>query len=196
MSIVTVRGLYTYRTTLQWRHEHDGVSNHQPHHCLLNRLFRCRSKKTSQLHVTGLCVGNLPVTGEFPAQMASNADNVFIWRRHHDTMVNHSVYKCDGIYWCKATSRHSNDNNLAILLSFFCYQSSCKGACWSGPLFVCLLLRVISDYAQPITGQVTQVTCPVIGRAQAELTLRKRQKTDPDDVLQNESVKILTINIP
>ena len=31
---------------LQWRHNgRDGVSNHQPHHCLLNRLFRCRSKK-------------------------------------------------------------------------------------------------------------------------------------------------------
>ena len=47
--------------TLQWRHnDHDSVSNHQPHGCLLNRLFRCRSKKTSKLHVTGLCVGNSP----------------------------------------------------------------------------------------------------------------------------------------
>ena len=32
---------------LQWRHERDGVSNHQRLHCLLSRLFRCRSKKTS-----------------------------------------------------------------------------------------------------------------------------------------------------
>ena len=50
------------RDTLQWRHiEHDGVLNHQPHHCLLNRLFRRRSKKTSELRVTGLCasLGNL-----------------------------------------------------------------------------------------------------------------------------------------
>ena len=47
--------------TLHWRHnEHDGVSNHQPHGCLLNRLFRRRSKKTSKLRVTGLCVGNSP----------------------------------------------------------------------------------------------------------------------------------------
>ena len=43
----------------------------------------------------------------------------------------------------------------------------------SGPVF-CFLLRVSSDYAQPITGQVTEVTCPVIGRAQPELTLSKR----------------------
>ena len=45
------RGKYnsiSRNTVLEWRHNgHDGVSNHQPHHCLLNRLFRCRSKKTS-----------------------------------------------------------------------------------------------------------------------------------------------------
>ena len=47
--------------SLHWRHnDHDGVSNHQPHGCLLNRLFRRRSKKTSKLRVTGLCVGNSP----------------------------------------------------------------------------------------------------------------------------------------
>ena len=46
---------------LQWRHnDHGGVSNHQPHGCLLNRLFRHRSKKTSKLPVTGLCAGNSP----------------------------------------------------------------------------------------------------------------------------------------
>ena len=35
------------------------------------------------LRVTGLCAGNSPVTGEFPAHMASNAENVSIWWRHH-----------------------------------------------------------------------------------------------------------------
>ena len=48
-----------------------------------------------------------------------------------------------------------------------------------GPVF-CLLLGVSSDYAQPITGQVTEVTCPVIGRAQPELTPSKRRKTGHD----------------
>ena len=39
---------------LEWRHnESDSVSNHQPHYCLLTRLFRHRSKKTSKLCVTG-----------------------------------------------------------------------------------------------------------------------------------------------
>ena len=33
---------------LQWRHnERDGISNHQPHDCLLSRLFRRIAKKTS-----------------------------------------------------------------------------------------------------------------------------------------------------
>ena len=36
--------------SLQWCHDgHDGISNHQPLDCLLNRLFRRRSKKTSKL---------------------------------------------------------------------------------------------------------------------------------------------------
>ena len=60
------------------------TSNHQPHDCLLNRLFRCKSKKISKLRVTGLCAGNSPGTGEFPTQMDSNAENVSIWSSHHD----------------------------------------------------------------------------------------------------------------
>ena len=70
--------------SLRWRHNgRDIVSNYQPHDCLLSRLFRRRSKLTSKLRVTGLCAGNSPGTGEFPAQMASNAENVSIWWRHH-----------------------------------------------------------------------------------------------------------------
>ena len=40
-------------------------------------------RKTSKLRVTGLCVGKSPGTGEFPVQMASNAENNSIWWRHH-----------------------------------------------------------------------------------------------------------------
>ena len=79
---IWLQWLFSY--ALQWRHnDHDSFSNHQPRGCLLNRLFRRRSKKTSKLRVTGLCVWNSPGTGEFPAEMASNADNVSIWWRHH-----------------------------------------------------------------------------------------------------------------
>ena len=52
---------------LRWRHNGcDCVSNRQPHNCWLNRLFRCRSKKTSKLRVTGLCAGNSPGPVNFP----------------------------------------------------------------------------------------------------------------------------------
>ena len=80
--------VYGFINALLWRHnEPDGVSNHQPHDCLLNRLFGHRSKKTSKLRVTGVCVGNSPGTGEFPTQMASNAENVSIWWRHHGMVI-------------------------------------------------------------------------------------------------------------
>ena len=79
----------TSLSKLRWRHNgRIGVSNHQPNDRLLKRLFR--SKKISKLRVTGLCVGNSPTTGEFPAQMASNAENVSIWWRHHDNVIRNS----------------------------------------------------------------------------------------------------------
>ena len=69
--------------SLQWRHDvHNSVSNHQPRHCLLNCSVSRRSKKISKLQATGLCAGNSPLTGEFPAQRASNAEKVSIWWRH------------------------------------------------------------------------------------------------------------------
>ena len=78
----------TQSRTLQWRHNgHSGVSNHQPHDCFLNLLFRRKSKETSKPRVTGLCVGDSPMSVEFPAQMASNAENVSIWWRHHDKIL-------------------------------------------------------------------------------------------------------------
>ena len=68
---------------LQWRHnERNGVSNARRLDCLLRRVFRRRSKEISKLGVTGLCAENSPMTGEFPAQRASNAENVSIWWRH------------------------------------------------------------------------------------------------------------------
>ena len=46
-------------------------------------IYSGTDKKKSKLRVTGLCAGNSPVIGEFPAQMARNAENASIWWRHH-----------------------------------------------------------------------------------------------------------------
>ena len=70
-----------------------------------SRLFtesfsQAQIKETSKLRVTGLCEGNSPVTGEFPAQTAINAVNVSIWWRHHTVLENL-------INWLIITHRHS-----------------------------------------------------------------------------------------
>ena len=74
---------------IQWGHNGcGGVSNHQRLHRLLNCWFRRRWKKTSKLRVTGLCVGNSPMAGEFPAQKAGNAEICSIWWCHHALIIN------------------------------------------------------------------------------------------------------------
>ena len=79
---------YEHFQSLQWRHDGlDSVLNHQPHYCLLSRLFGRRPKKTSKLRVTGLYAGNSPGTGEFHAEMASIAETVSIWWRHHGSIA-------------------------------------------------------------------------------------------------------------
>ena len=69
-------------------------------------------KKTPKLPVTGLCGGNWPVTGEFPAQMASNAENVDCSRPMSASKLGcgadygkcfhlmTSSYKCKCCWWC------------------------------------------------------------------------------------------------
>ena len=59
------------------------------------------------LCVTGLCEGNSPVTGEFPTQRASNAENVFFWWRHH--------LACYG--YAMATQKFVNIGSLVVFSS-------------------------------------------------------------------------------
>ena len=90
----------TYQSKLS--HYNDvimGVSDHQPHDCLLNSLFRRRSKKTSKLHVTGLFVGNSPGTGEFSAQMASNMEKGFhLMMSSCHNILTHGVVSCSHLF--------------------------------------------------------------------------------------------------
>ena len=95
---------------------------------VLNRLFGHRSKKTSKLRVTGLCVGNSPETGEFPAQMASNAENVSIWWRHHDVISPVVLSLGPDHITCTLTfNKHRNDKLSMWQLSQFETQAGPVG---------------------------------------------------------------------
>ena len=75
----TKKGVYSARIwsdPSQWLHNE--------HFWFTQPFIQCADqKKTSKLCVAGLCAGNSPVIGEFPAQRTSNAKNVSIWWRHH-----------------------------------------------------------------------------------------------------------------
>ena len=57
--------------------------------------------KASMLCVTGLCVGNSPATGEFPAQSTGKAENVSIWWRLHEQIG-------DEFRKVETTTKHGN----------------------------------------------------------------------------------------
>ena len=133
---------------LQWRYdERVGVSNHQPHGCLLNRLFGRRSKKTSKLRVTGLCVGNSPVTGEFPAQRPVTRnmfpfDDVIICGSGSDSSSS-STYSC------------SSSKRIIILVLF----SQTTGGTTSIYAITCHKKRPNSDYFQTAHHNSTRNLC-------------------------------------
>ena len=74
------------QTTSTWAHYNDVIMiamSSQITSASIVYSTVCSGKETSKFRVTGLCEGNSPVTGEFPAQRASNAENVSIWWRQH-----------------------------------------------------------------------------------------------------------------
>ena len=121
------------RRPLHWRHnDHDGVSNHQPNGCLLNRLFRRRSKKTSKLRVTGLCAGNSrgPVNSPHEGTVTRKMfpfDDVIM--RYHDHLIFKMVivYQKRCLYWnnlgyssMESASKNRNTNhNISEHSTFF-----------------------------------------------------------------------------
>ena len=134
----------------QWHHNgRHGVSNHQPHHCLLNRLFRHRWTNTSKIRVTGLCEGNSPVTGEFPAQMASNADmcvhlmtsswsNVF--------QINHVKHMNKIRVYCRNISTYINMLAIFQRYEYYAYNANTK--------FFAIIWSYINQFARMLLCQI------------------------------------------
>ena len=96
-----------------------------------------------------------------------------------------------------ATTQRKEFSTKHSMTYLFCKHNdkhnSFRGDMSSGTIFY-RLLGVSWDCAQPITGQVTRATWPVIGRAYPELTLNKRQKTGPGIILHCR-VSVLQIQL-
>ena len=98
--------------TLQWRHNGcDSVSNHQSHDCLLNRLFRRRSKKTSKLRITGLCVRgiyrgpvNFPHKWPVTRKMCPFDDIIMSWR-----ILNHLALFINCLFFQNQAKQYTFD---------------------------------------------------------------------------------------
>ena len=165
--------------SLQWLHNgRYCVSNHQPHDCLLRR----RSKKTPKLGVTGLCEGNSPVTGEFPAQRASNVENVSIWWRYHVTGTKHNKARIMSMHLVLYCICHATMSYLILSTnpSYYCI-SFCLLSQWDSPrdlrsLAICQcqtrqrLVTGIKDYI--VFPLARQITVGAIGRSLTPLLLK------------------------
>ena len=106
--------------SLHWRHnDHDGVLNHQPRDCLLNLLFRCRSKKISKLRVTDLCVGNSPGPVNSPhkgpvTRKMFPFDDVIMWTRTLRNKLTHYFAHVVICWNCTGCSDHRCDTEAAV----------------------------------------------------------------------------------
>ena len=105
--------IFAKKNALRRRHnERNGVSNHQPHDCLFNRLSTVYSggdkKQTSKLRVIGLCEGNSPVTGKCVHLMTSSWHNnaftfitiAIFWFQFHWYMFSRAPFTT-GQLWCR-----------------------------------------------------------------------------------------------
>ena len=98
-----------------------------------------------KLRDIGLCVGNSPVAGEFPAQKASNAENVSIWWRHHNVHLTRPLNKLSSEKERKPTICVllsftsalwvSNYRHLDCLLSC-CFRLTTRKIAWSSYIFI------------------------------------------------------------
>ena len=99
---------------VQWRHhEHDGVSNHQPNDCLLNRLFRCRLKKhqgsASLAFVREIrrSTVNSPPKGPVTRKMFPFDDVIMVWDLFNQ--VPQRRFTGNGVikwfFWCHWSNR-------------------------------------------------------------------------------------------
>ena len=113
--------------SLQWRHNGlDGVSNHQPHYCLLNRLFRRRLMKTSKLRVTGLCEDRWPVNSPHKGPVTRKMfpfDDVIIGTEYSNIKyLSDKLYATDFPSMYDTKHRFANISNVKSVLPWYVYM--------------------------------------------------------------------------
>ena len=111
--------------SLQWHHnEHDGVSNHQPYDCLLNRLVKHRLKTHKRY---------------------SDAENVSIWWRQHVTNCYNAkvpFYGHDATQWYQQQSFQVCKSCYTILKK--CSIGRCEICSWLYSIFLTATVKTIS----------------------------------------------------
>ena len=131
---------------LLWRHNgHDSVSNHQANGCLLNRLFRHRSKKSSKLRVTGLCAGKSPYKGPVTRKMFPFDDVIMGWAVLFYIRQKHCM-KVEWQVWGQCKTVNSDIliiftdcihlHRWLIYISESPYEIDGHGSNWSNSIFI------------------------------------------------------------
>ena len=77
------------KSLLSVSHYNDVIMNKMAFRLFTQPFVQAQIKENIKVRVTDLCAVNSPVTGEFPAQRASNTENVSIWWRHHAPVSLH-----------------------------------------------------------------------------------------------------------
>ena len=113
-----------------WRHnDRDGVSNHQPHDCLLNWLFKRRSKKTSKLRVTGLCAGKFTGDRWLPRTNGQQRGKCFhlMTSSYHDSARNENVIitkQNKALRSCVHILQHILNQSIACVCFSYVYEKN------------------------------------------------------------------------
>ena len=97
-----------------------------------------------------ICAGNSPMTGEFPAQRASNAENVSIWWRHHEYITQHCGTSCGG-WWVRlqpfsVACLHYSWTTLVSILSWI--EMADFGICMFK--YICIILIIFLLQCSPM----------------------------------------------
>ena len=114
---------------LQWRHNvRDGVLNHQAHDCLFYRVLKTQMKENIKAERHWPLWGKFTgVTGEFPAQRDSNAENVSIlWRYHAYTSFKYILR-----VWWAMLQLHVDQSDNSDCQMWLNYQQLPRNRMWT-----------------------------------------------------------------